>query len=150
MNIQSILKGLIFTLGGQVARKEHRGDNPHLNTLYTPQMPEILAQMQIAPPPRLPAIPNRKWTPRRLPEPVQETQYMPGDKFKERLVEQYRVLRQASWDDPVTPPMLLFCPQNLYVINEPNELFKFAVKEIESQSMIGISIQGQNLGRKGL
>lgn len=37
-----ISEGKTFPLGGQVSRRQHRYDNPHLSGLHPPEMPEIL------------------------------------------------------------------------------------------------------------
>jgi len=39
--------GKVFPVGGNVARKVHRNDNPHLDRLHPPQMEELVAQMQV-------------------------------------------------------------------------------------------------------
>ena len=39
--------GKVFPVGGNVARKLHRNDNPHLDRLHPPQMDELVAQMQV-------------------------------------------------------------------------------------------------------
>ena len=39
--------GKVFPVGGNVARKVHRNDNPHLDRLHPPQMEELVAQKQV-------------------------------------------------------------------------------------------------------
>ena len=39
--------GKVFPVGGNVARKAHRNDNPHLDRLHPPQMEELVAQKQV-------------------------------------------------------------------------------------------------------
>ena len=40
--------GKVFPVGGNVARKAHRNDNPHLDRLHPPQMEELVAQKQVS------------------------------------------------------------------------------------------------------
>jgi len=75
--------GKVFPVGGNVARKAHRNDNPHLDRLHPPQMEELVAQKQIMPPPNLHQLANQELCPRVLPVPMQEIQHMTGDKFKD-------------------------------------------------------------------
>ena len=39
--------GKVFPVGGNVARKAHRNDNPHLDRLHPPQTEELVAQKQV-------------------------------------------------------------------------------------------------------
>jgi len=142
--------GKVYPVGGNVARKLHRNDNPHLDRLHPPQIPELVAQKQIMPPPRLHQLENQELTPRVLPVPMQEIQHMTGDKFKDRSVEQYRIIREATWRDQTTPPKLHMCPKKLYVIEEPTKAFDFAMDELENQTILGLSMQGKNLCRTGV
>ena len=52
--------GKVFPVGGNVARKVHRNDNPHLDRLHPPQMEELVAQKQIMPPPNLHQLANQE------------------------------------------------------------------------------------------
>ena len=40
--------GKVYPVGGNVARKVHRNDNPHLDRLHPPQIPELVAQKQVS------------------------------------------------------------------------------------------------------
>ena len=40
--------GKVYPVGGNVARKLHRNDNPHLDRLHPPQIPELVAQKQVS------------------------------------------------------------------------------------------------------
>jgi len=142
--------GKVFPVGGNVARKVHRNDNPHLDRLHPPQMEELVAQMQIMPPPNLHQLANQELCPRVLPVPMQEIQHMTGDKFKDRSVEQYRVIREATWKDQHTPPVLHLCPKKLYVIEDPKKAFEFAMNELSNKATVGLSMQGKNLSRTGV
>ena len=134
---------------GSVAYKKHRGMNPHLEKLYPPQMHEILDQLQIAPPPILHKVEQQFLTPRILPVPMQELAHMTGEKYKEKNVEQFRVIRLYTWADPQTPPELNWCAKKLYLIDDPtnNEGFEFALNELNNHTMIGLSMQCHKLGR---
>ena len=126
-----------------------RNDNPHLDKLHPPQMDELVAQLQINPPPKLHTLELQELKPRVLPVPLQEIPHMTGEKFKDRCVIQYETMRKATWFDSHTPPNLVNCPQKLFLIEDQGEAFDFAISEIERQKMIGISIQGKNLCRSG-
>ena len=139
---------LISEKGG-IAKKHNKGMNPHLEKLYPPQMEEILGQLQIAPPPVLHTLEQQFLTPRLLPVPLQELAHMTGEKYKDKNVEQFRVIRLYVWSDPQTPPSLQWCPQKLYLIDNPAhaEGFEFAFNELTNQTMIGMSIQCHKIGR---
>lgn len=130
----------ISDLRGGIAKKHDRkGMNPHLEKLYPPQMEEILSQLQIAPPPVLHTLEQQFLTPRLLPVPLQELAHMTGEKYKDKNVEQFRVIRLYVWSDPQTPPSLQWCPQKLYLIDNPAHLegLEFAFNELNNQTMIG-------------
>ena len=40
--------GKVYPVGGNVARKVHRNDNPHLDRLHPPQISELVAQKQVS------------------------------------------------------------------------------------------------------
>ena len=101
------------------------------------------------PPPSLHQLANQELCPRVLPVPMQEIQHMTGDKFKDRSVEQYRVIREATWKDQHTPPVLHLCPKKLYVIKDPKKAFEFAMNELSNKATVGLSMQGKNLSRTG-
>ena len=64
---------------------------------------------------------------------------------------QYRVIREATWKDQLTPPVLHLCPKKLYVIEEPEKAFEFAMNELHNnKKILGLSMQGKNLSRKGM
>ena len=102
------------------------------------------------PPPKLHQLDHQELSPRVLPVPMQETQHMTGDKFKDRSVEQYRIMREATWKDQLTPPVLHLCPKKLYVIEEKTKAFDFAMNELDNQAIVGFSMQGKNLCRSGM
>lgn len=140
----------ISDLRGGIAKKHDRkGMNPHLEKLYPPQMEEILSQLQIAPPPVLHTLEQQFLTPRLLPVPLQELAHMTGEKYKDKNVEQFRVIRLYVWSDPQTPPSLQWCPQKLYLIDNPAHLegLEFAFNELNNQTMIGMSMQCHKIGR---
>ena len=64
-------------------------------------------------------------------------------------MEQYRVIREATWKDQHTPPVLHLCPKKLYVIEDPKKAFEFAMNELSNKATVGLSIQGKNLSRTG-
>ena len=134
---------------GGIAKKHLKGMNPHLEKLYPPQMEEILGQLQIAPPPVLHTLEQQFLTPRLLPVPLQELAHMTGEKYKDKNVEQFRVIRLFVWSDPQTPPSLQWCPQKLYLIDDPanSDGFDFAVNELNNQTMMGVSMQCHKVGR---
>ena len=134
---------------GSIAKKQHRGMNPHLEKLYPPQMNEILGQLQIAPPPILHRLEQQSLTPRLLPVPLQELAHMTGEKYKDKNVEQFRIIRSYVWSNSRTPPELKWCPTKLYVVDDPMqpEAFDYALNEINNHTMIGLSIQCHKGGR---
>ena len=64
-------------------------------------------------------------------------------------MEQYRVIREATWKDQHTPPVLHLCPKKLYVIEDPKKAFEFAMNELSNKATVGLSMQGKNLSRTG-
>jgi hypothetical protein len=138
--------------GGNIARRSHRMDNPHLSRLHPVQMNELLGQMQIAPPPPLHALDQQELMPRILPYPQQELAHMTGERFKDKSVLQYRIVREFTWPDMNTPPALRLCPKKLYVVDSESAkegAFEFAIADLNKQSLVGLSVQGKRVGRHG-
>ena len=80
--------GKVFPVGGNVARKAHRNDNPHLDRLHPPQMEELVAQkQQIMPPPNPHQLANQELCPRVLPVPMQKNQSIMMSKNDELQME---------------------------------------------------------------
>jgi hypothetical protein len=59
-------------------------------------------------------------------------------------------VREFIWDDPETPPELKTCPEKMYLLNEfPSERYDIAIEALRSTYLVGVSLEGQILGRSG-
>lgn len=128
-------------------------ESEHLSRLFPIQMNELLAQNQIVPPPIMKIAEQLPLKPKLLPIPVQETSHMTGKAFVDKDIPQYRTIREFTWIDRNTPPHLMSCPTNYYMIDKEvisTKEFKKVKEELFSQSMVGFSMQGsQGLSRLG-
>ncbi len=147
----------VYDTGGNILKKQSRSDNPHIRGLHPLQIPEIIGeQMQIAPVPEMQCLNLRDFTPKLIPIPEQETPHMTGEKFKDRSQTVYRIVREQVWEDKDTPPALKYCPKEFYFIDSVEaaapgckSAFAFAIETLYEQPVIGVSLQGQSLGRRG-
>ena len=136
--------------GKQMVRHNMYRENKHLRSLHAVNMPDLLNQVQISPPPSMNKLERLVGKPRILPVPDQDPEHMEGDKFKNRFSHVFKTIRSIYWKDERIPPELTLLPQKLYVITDvATELFDLAMEEIGEQNMIGVSLEGQKLGRKG-
>jgi len=147
--LKPIIESKKKSLEMPVERKRYGNQNPHLQRLYPPQMDEILNQTQIVPPPVLDRLVQQEFQPRSLPIPCQEVAHMSGEKFKERSLEQFKVIRGQTWANPNQPPPLKHIPRKLYSVENHGQTFDFAVQELGRQQRLGLSVQGQRIGRSG-
>ena len=128
-------------------------DSEHLSRLFPLSMEELLAQKQILPPPMMQVLDEHPLRPRKLPVPAQETSHMTGKAFVDKEIAQYKVIRDFTWINRITPPHLLFCPTQLTYVDKKavsDAAFGNAEEELFAQSIVGISMQGsQGLCRIG-
>ncbi len=132
--------------------KPPRGnDNPHLKRLHALRMEEVLAQTQIAPPPRMESAgEDLVGRPRIIPIFEQCLEHQEGEIFTQRLSPEFEQVRRYMWEDRDTPPRLRFYPEKLYIIDGlGSPAYEDAMAHLEEQNMIGLSLEGQLIGRKG-
>ena len=128
-------------------------DSEHLSRLFPLSMEELLAQKQIVPPPAMQVLDEHPLRPKKLPVPAQETSHMTGKAFVDKEFAQYKVIRDFTWINRITPPHLLFCPTHLTYIDKKSvsdAAFGNVEEELFAQSIVGFSMQGsQGLCRIG-
>ena len=129
-------------------RKKNIADISHLNNLHLLRMPELMEQIQIEDPSSLQPY---KDMPHAfcIPKPEQDSEHMEGDKYKGRHSLEYTAARNQTWKDVNIPPECHF-PEQLFVINDSQDSrFAEALEQLNKTRTIGVSLEGQFLGRHG-
>ena len=129
-------------------RKKNIADISHLNNLHLLRMPELMEQVQMEDSPPLQAskdIPGAFY----IPQPEQDPEHMEGDKYKNRHSLEFTAVRSQTWKDMNTIPEI-HCPEIVFIIRDLQEaMFSKALEHLNKTRTIGVSLEGQFLGRLG-
>ena len=129
-------------------RKKNIADISHLNNLHLLRMPELMDQVQMEDPPPLQSskeIPGAF----DIPQPEQDPEHMEGDKYKNRHSIEFTAARNQTWKDMNVPPEI-HCPEVVFIVTDLQDaIFSKAVEHLHKTRTIGVSLEGQFLGRHG-
>ena len=129
-------------------RKKNIADISHLNNLHLLRIPELLEQVQLEDPaPINPSndIPGAFC----IPQPEQDPDHMEGDKYKNKHSLEFTAVRNQTWKETNVPPNVHF-PELMFVIKDVQDaMFSKAVQHLHKTRTIGVSLEGQFLGRHG-
>lgn len=131
-----------------IRRNEKYPGVSHLGTLHTLRIPELLDQIQMEDP--VPLKTQKKGSGAlEIPQPEQDAEHMEGAKFKNRHSHEFTAARKYTWKDSSQPPEI-HCPSTLFVIKDTeNVMFSKAIEHLYKTRTIGVSLEGQFLGRHG-
>ena len=107
-------------------------------------MTELVAQLQFEEPAPMEVLINELGRPRKIVRPTQDILHMEGDRFKDRCYPELVAIRDRVWADRDTPPDLVRFPSRWYYItDETKEARDIALEQLNSQDVVGVSLQGQ-------
>ena len=130
------------------SRNNNYADVSHLSDLHPLRMPELINQIQMEDPAQL--LANKKIPGAfEIPQPEQDPEHIESDKFKNRHSLVFTAVRNQTWKDLNVPPQL-HCPTKLAIIRGPKDvMFSKALKHLNKTRTVGVSLEGQFLGRHG-
>ncbi len=133
--------------GPMVSENRRREDRLHLSRLYPLDMKDLLSQGQIAPPPELVQLEEGV---KKIPKPKQSAVHVEADQFQAKENPEFVVVRDVYWVNQMTPPPMTCVPGKMvYVDAVEDDLYSSAMDTLTQSSLLGVSLEGQCLGRRG-